>query len=290
MRFYVRVDGSAAILAFNRDSSIAHVRIDRTTSDVWQVLRGDSTVLATGTTTIAIDTWYYLTLYTRIHDTLGEFTAKLFDASGALLETLSATGIDTRNAGTDLALQTVWGNATIDTYVDHLWMDLAGDFRGCGYVETLAATANGDTNSWTRGGTNTGNNWDQVNEVPKDETSYVFSTGADEVELYNFQNRTVAGTPITVHQIVYDLAHTAGTREWKPIAKIDGVIYEGTTESTTSTDPNSVPTLVRRDNNPATGNAWEDSVIDAAQYGMKSVTTDVRVQAVALQVLVDIES
>lgn len=288
MRFYVRVDGSGSIMSFRRDSSVVHMRIDRNASDVWEVVQGSGTILATGSTSLPINTWFYVTFYARIHDTLGEFVAKLYDASGALLETLSGSGIDTRNAGTDLAIQTLWGNATIDTYADHLWADLSGNFRGCGYVETRVPTSNGDTNSWTRGGTDSGSNWDQVNELPKDETSYIFSTGADQVELYNFQDRAQAGTPIAVHQIVYDHAHTAGTREWKPICKIGGVIYEGSTVSTTDTSTTAFPTLVRWDNNPATGNAWTDTDINSAQFGVKSVTTDVRVQAVALQILVEV--
>jgi hypothetical protein len=290
MRFLVRVDGAQSIFGFCRDSTIRHIRVDRNASDLWQILRGDGTSLATGSQTLPIDTWFYLTLYARIHDTLGEYTGKLFDASGVLLETLSGTGVDTRNGGTDLAIQTIWGNATIDTYVDHLWQDQSGDFQGCGFVETRVPISNGDTNSWTRGGTDTGNNWDQVDELPKNETSYVFSTAADQIELYNHQDRAQAGTIITVHQIVYAHAHSAGTRQWKPICKIGGTVYEGVTQSTTSTVTTTVPTLIRWDTDPSTGLAWTDSGYNAAQFGQKSVTTDVRVQAEALQVLVDIES
>lgn len=290
MRFLVRIDSNASILGICRDSTVRHIRVDRNASDLWQILRGDGTSLLTGSQSLPIDTWFYLMLYARIHDTSGEFVAKLLDASGSLLETLSASGVDTRNAGTDLALQTIWGNATIDTYVDDCWVDLSGSFRGCGFIETRVPTSNGDTNSWTRGGTNTGNNWDQVDELPKDETSYVFSTAADQVELYNFQDRVQAGTPITVHQMVYAHAHTAGTRQWKPVCEIGGVIYEGSTQSTTSTSTTTVPVLVSWDNDPSTGSAWTDSGFNAAQFGAKSVTTDVRIQAMCLQVLVDIES
>lgn len=290
MRFLVRIDGAQAIFSFRRESSVVHIRVDRNASDLFQVLRGDGTSLESGSTSLPIDTWFYLTMYARIHDTLGEFEAKMFDASGALLETLSDSGIDTRNAGTDLAIQTLWGNATIDTYVDHLWVDLSGNFRGCGFVETRVPTSNGDTNSWTRGGTDSGANWDQVDELPKDETSYVFSTGADQVELYNFQDKSQAGDLIAVHQIVYAHAHSAGTREWKPICKIGGVIYEGSTQSTTSTSTTTPPVLIRWDNDPSTGSAWTDSGYNATQFGAKSVTTDVRLQNCAIHLLIDIES
>jgi hypothetical protein len=290
VRFYIRTDASGSLLAFIRDpdsAQVTHVRFERAVGSVMRVVQGNGTVLATGSTVISLTTWYYLMLYLRIHDTLGEFTGKIFDASGTLLETLTGSGVDTRN-GTDLAERTVWGNSSADSYVDHLWVDIAGGMQGAGYVETLAASAAGDNSEWTRGGTNTGNNWDQIDEVPKNETSYVFSTGADQVDLYNFQNRSQAGTPITVQQIVYAHAHMAGTRQWKPICKIGGVIYEGATQSTTSTSDGTDPTVINWQNNPATSSAWADSEIDSAQFGVKSVTTDVRVQAVALQILVSI--
>lgn len=290
MRFRIRTDAADTLLRFRTAGSANHITVVRHTDDTWRVVDSTSALLGTaGTTTLSTLTWYYVTLYARIHPTLGEFLAKLFDASGTLLETIPLTsGIDTQNSSGFSAI-TAWGGASADTYVDHLWTDGTGDFRGCGYVETLSPTSDGDTVSWSRGGTDTGANWDQVNDLPKNTTSYLFSTGTDQVELHHFANRSQAGTPITVQHIVYAHAHTAGTREWKSICKLDGVIYEGATQTTTNTSTGAAPTVVNWQNNPATGSAWLDAEIDAAQFGYKSVTTDVRVQADCLHVLVDIE-
>lgn len=286
-RVYVRTDSTATFLTFRVVSgSTDHVGIRRLAGGAFSIRNFASGVNTdSGATNFALTTWFYVMLYARIHGSAGECIAKLFDASGTLIETLTQTATDTHN-GANLAELSVWGNPTNDTYVDSLWTDLSGAFQGAGYVETRAVTANGDTNSWTRGGTDTGNNWDQVDEVPKTETSYIFSTGADQVELYNFQDRSQAGTPITVQQVVYAHAHSAGTRQWKPICKIGGVIYEGSTQSTTSTSTTTAPVVINWQNNPATGNAWTDADINSAQFGVKSVTTDVRLQAMCLQVLV----
>lgn len=287
-RFYFRTNTTDSVFRARTPAQANILSFQRVAGGTLRIAdAANSTNYDSGAANISLDTWYYGTLYARINNTLGEFIAKLFDASGSLIETLTQTGIDT-STGTGWA-HTAWGGASGDTYIDSLWADLNGVFRDCGYVETLSPTSNGDTNSWSRGGTDTGANWDQVNEVPKDTTSYVFSTAADQVELYNFQDRAQAGTPITVQQIVYAHAHTAGTREWKPICKIGGVIYEGATQSTTSTSTSTVPTVVNWQNNPATGNAWaDDAEVNAAQFGVKSVTTDVRVQNVQLQILVSI--
>lgn len=289
-RVLVRTDATATFMTFRVVSgSTDHIGIRRLIGGNFSIRNFASGVNTdSGAANFTEDTWFYVMLYARIHQTLGECTAKLFDASGALVETLTQTTTDTQN-GANLAEISTWGNPTNDTYVDSLWTDLTGAFRGAGYVETRQAVSNGDTNSWSRGGTDTGNNWDQIDEAPKTTTSYVFSTGADQVDLYNFQDRAQAGTPVTVQQITYARAHTAGTRQYRPICKIGGTIYEGDIFSVTSTTTDTAQ-VYNWQNNPATGNAWTDSEIDSAQFGVKSVTTDVRVQAVCLHILVDIAS
>jgi hypothetical protein len=287
-RFYFRTDSTDSILKFRTSASANHIQAQRVAGGTLRIAdAGNSVNYDSGSANISLTTWYYVTLYARINSSVGEFIAKLYDASGTLVETLTQTGIDTQTGSSLFAAITVWGGTSGDTYTDHLWVDISGTFRGCGYVETRSPTSNGDTNSWSRGGTDTGNNWDQVNETPKDTTSYVFSTGADQVDLYNFQDRSQVGTPITVQQVTYARAHTAGTRQYKPICKIGGTIYEGDTVSVTSTSSDTAA-VYNWQNNPATGNAWTDSDIDGAQFGVKSVTTDVRIQTVALQILVSI--
>lgn len=292
MRLRIRTDAADDLLRFRTSGSLNHIKVVRHTDDTWRVTDVSGTLLGTaGTTTLSTLTWYYVTVYARIHSTLGEFTAKLFDASGALLETISGSGIDTQN-GTGGSAITAWGGAGADTYVDHLWTDGTGDFRGCGYVETLSPSSNGDTVSWSRGGTDTGANYTQVNETPKNTTSYLFSTGADQVELHNFPTRSQAGDIVTVQHVIYAHAHTAGTRQWRPIVKIGGVIYEGAIQTTTDTSTGAAPTIINWQNNPATGSAWlpAELVSGVAQFGYKSVTTDVRVQADCLHTLTDVES
>lgn len=286
-RFYFETNSTDAIFAIRRlAGSTNHVILQRVAGGAFRVSDTANTTNYDGSSTISLNTWYYATLYVRIADSpTGEFIARLYDASGSLIEQISQTGIDTWNGG-NKAEFTLWGASAGDSYVDDLWTDIAGAFRDAGYVETLSPTSNGDTNSWSRGGTDTGANWDQVDEVPKNTTSYVFSTGADQVELYNFQDRTQAGTPIAIQQITYARAHTAGTRDYKPICKVGGVVYEGSTFSVSSTSDSLAPGIYTWQNNPATGNAWVDSDINAAQFGVKSVTTDVRVHCLGLQVLV----
>lgn len=287
-RFYFRTDSTDAFFRFRTAAQANHLAINRVAGGTLRVAdTANSTNYDSGSANISLTTWYYATLYARIHNTLGEFTCKLFNASGTLIETLTQSGIDTLNGTTALCARTAFGGATGDTYVDDIWVDLNGSFRGCGYIETLSPSAAGDSASWTRGGTDTGANYSQVNEVPKNTTSYVFSSGASQDDLYNFADRSQTGTPITVQQVTFARAHTAGTRQYKPICKIGGTIYEGDLVSVTSTSADTA-TVYNWQNNPATGNAWTDSDINSAQFGVRSVTTDVRVQCVGLQVLVSI--
>jgi hypothetical protein len=286
-RFRLRTDADDGFIVFRRVSGAAnHVTLGRT-SGTFRVTSTANATTYTGTATISTLTWYYGTLYVRIHDTLGEFTAKLFDASGTLLDTITRTGIDTRN-GTDLAELTVWTGVSADVHHDECWTDITGTFRGCGRIEVLSPNATGDLTQWSRGGTDSGNNWDQLNELPRDTTSHTFSTAADQYDLFNFANRSITGDLIGVQQLIYARAHTAGTRVYRPVCKVGGTIYEHSGGDITLTSTTTRIDVISWMNNPATGNAWTDSDLDGAQFGAKSVTTDVRFETMALHCLIDI--
>lgn len=290
-RFYFRTDVTDAMFRFRRISgSVNHVSLQRVAGGTLRVSDSANSVnYDSGTANIALDTWYYCTLYCRINDTLGEFTAKLFDASGTLIETLTQSGIDTLNSGNKAEI-TAWGGVSGDTYVDHCWTDVNGAFRGCGYVEILSPNAVGDLTQWSRGGTDTGNNWNQLNELPRDTTSFTFSTAADQYDLFNFTNRSVAGNLTGLQQLIYGRAVTAGTRVHRPVCKVAGVIYEHPGGDITYTSTSSRIDVLRWMNNPATGTPWTDSELNGAQFGSKSVTGDVLLEAMHLHALIDIES
>lgn len=236
--------------------------------------------------------WYYGMLYADIDDS-GSYIARLYEGEGAnegdLLQELSGS-VDTHNGG-NLAEVVLWGSTLTDTYGDHVWVDINGVFRGCGRVDAIKPNGAGGSASWSRGGTDTGNNWDQVNVMPTltaGNPSHVFSTAADQVDTYAMEDLSVSGTPISVRQIIYGRARSAGTRQMKAICRISGVDYEGSQTFTSTTTTNQAPQIEDWKNNPATGSAWTASEINSAQFGYKSVTTEFLVINMSIHVLIDI--
>lgn len=292
-RFYFRTDATDSMLRFRRVSGqVNHMSIQRVAGGTLRVADAANAVnYDSGSANISLTTWYYCTFYCRIHNTLGEFTAKLFDASGALIETLTQAGIDTLNAG-NAAEISAWGGVSGDTYIDELWTDINGQFQGCGRINARSPNGAGASAQWSRGGTDTGNNWDQVNALPtlvSGNPSHVFATAVDQIDLYEFEDISISGPVISVRQIMAGRARSGTGRQFKAMCRISGVNYEGSQVFTSDSTSNQAPMIEDWKNDPSTGDAWADAAaINAAQFGYKSVTDEILVINTSIHVLIDI--
>jgi hypothetical protein len=87
---------------------------------------------------------------------------------------------------------------------------------------------------------------------------------------------------------VTTIAKLAGgaSRQVRLFVRIGGVTYLGTITHTLTSS--FIGYSECWTNNPATGNAWSSSEINAAQFGVRSVTTDCRHTQVAVEVLVEV--
>lgn len=250
------------------------------------IMRNGSTVLETSSTGLwAIDNWFYMEAQITIGNA-GSWLIKFWDDSLALIATLSGSG-DTQGSANPDCDTVDWGSTAKDTYIDDLSVDTAGAVIDAPtQVITRYPTGNGDLVQWTRGGVDTGNNYDQVDEAVKDVTSYVQSTAAGELDFYTIDLTSLGGTMKSLQVNALGRAATAGTQEFKLALRIGGVTYEAAaTENVTSTTTDRNRWAVW-DNNPATGNAWVGDEI--VQIGIKSVTADVRIHQVCAEILVEL--
>jgi hypothetical protein len=270
----------------NNTSGGVQVRYRLINDGSFQVARGGSSVnLQTSATGLwSIDNWYTIEFAATMQDSGGTWTAKLWNDAGTLLGTLSGSG-DTKETIRTTANFVILGSTGIAPYIDDISIDTAGALAGICQVETLYPNAAGDLSGWPRGGTDTGNNYDQVDEAVKDTTSYVQSSAADQFDAYNIGPRSITGTPLAVQ--VNALGRSAtGTVTFKLLLRIGGVTYEGTkthTWTSTSADTNKFEVW---NNNPATGIAWSDSEINSLQIGYRSTSSNVRVHQLCAEVLV----
>ena len=147
-------------------------------------------------------------------------------------------------------------------------------------TDTLRPDAAGDSTVWTRGGTDTGANYSQVNESASDsDTTYVTTTNTSEVDdLYNVSTVNFGTDTIAQIQVFLTgrsvLSGSTGSTPADCTFKI--LIKEGGT-TTASTGGAITSTYAEISNtwttNPRTGTAWMQSDIDGLQIGVRSKRT-----------------
>lgn len=217
--------------------------------------------------------WNRTTLHWVISDTVGAVDVLIGGTN-----VLSLTGQDTKNGGNGNASSFavgIWRGATgtandYFAFDDIAWNDTTtasdnGD-PGDGSIYYLPPNAAGDVTELTRGGTDSGANWSQVDEVPPSMTDYVEDTVVDNYDLYNLAATTGTLTIQRVTAIAYALKSDTGTASLALVQK------SGTTETTGATqalDTTAKYFRERNITNPATGVAYTQSEVDALQVGVK---------------------
>jgi hypothetical protein len=280
------VAASDLIVRITDGSSGEHLEIDFVTGGNFRVNRNVTTQLAISTGGhIVANTWYYVEMTAVIADSPnGSFTCNLYDDSGNLLESISASGIDTRD-GAGSGQQSIWGTTG---YWEDAYLDATGEVYGPCQVEVVAPNGAGDLSQLTTSGTHTSDpNWMQVDEIPPagPGVDSVISTGADQYDCYAFPNRTVTGTPIT-SGVSAACISSAGSVNFNFICRISGVTYEHPTTYTMTTTAKFFGGYWR--NNPATGAPWTDAGINSAQFGIHMHATNGAARALYRATLVQL--
>jgi hypothetical protein len=243
--------------------------------------RGESTALGdSGLNTVVQGPWYYIEMKATVHNTTGAIEVRV---NGVTWITL--TGVNTRNGTNNYATQVQWGDANqrlgqnqpnylmCDAYA----LDTSGsaptnDFLGDTRVECLMPTGAGAHTDFSRGGTDSGANWSQVEETPpNDATDYVASSTPGQKDSYAFAD--LASTGGTVYAVAVNSRHQkadAGPRTVRLLARHATV--EGTTAAFT---PGAGSWEMRQGIfpvNPSTSAAWTPSEVNAAEFGVEVVT------------------
>lgn len=249
------------------DASLCEVRVS---SDKKILVYRSSTLLdQSSPSALVVGSWQYFEVFLFIHDSTGRFVVKL---DGVTI--IDFTGDTKPTTVTDVYQVDFEGMENTNTYWDDMVInDDAGgindDFPGVIFLEPLRPTAAGDQTGLSRGGTDSGANWSQVDEAPADGVEYVFDTVVDEYDLYNIENFTLPANA-TINNVIV-----------KARAQLDSgsgslaiMVKAGTTEAqspdiTLAPGPGWVLHDYVWDLNPDDSAAWEDADIDALQIGVK---------------------
>jgi len=264
IRIYITSDTNRTMVRFTDGATSEHVEIAYITGGNFRISRNlGATVLALSTGGhISLNAQFYIAITAVVDDTAGSFTCDLYDNSGTLLETLTDSGVDTRDGATSVSAISLG----VTSYFEDFVFDDSGTLYGPMQVETFGPNGAGDLTQLTRTGTDSGANWSQVDEKPVGTADAVGSTGADQIDTYTFPNRSVTGTPRACGVSAACLT-SAGSVSFKFVCRIAGVTYEHSTAYAATTSSKFYGSFWQ--NNPATGVAWTDSDINGAQFGIK---------------------
>lgn len=132
-------------------------------------------------------------------------------------------------------------------------------------IRLMVPNAAGDLTQLARGGTDSGANWSQVDEVPPTgSTDYVSSDTVGQTDLYNLS--TVAVASVSAVEVIVQGFNAGGGGSIYLPTKTGAGQSDGTGQALTAT-----PTILKRllELDPADSAAWTAAKIDALQTGCK---------------------
>lgn len=231
----------------------------------------NGTVLTGGTGTVvpSVDTWYYVEGHIIVSDTVGVFEVKIDG-----VQDINVTGADTKNDGatSNIDRLNLMSSSTAQ-FLDDMYVNDTTGSQNTGYsgdqrLKLYVPNAAGDVTGLTRGGTDSGNNYGQVDEVPtNDGTDYVFGTDTTSYDLYNIPNTSGVATVQAATLWARALKSDAGAASLALVLKSGGTENFGS-DVALSTSYAFYHTLYNND--PTDSAAWSASKIDSLQIGIKS--------------------
>lgn len=236
----------------------------------------NGTLLATATPTLPAGQYRYLEAKAFIDPTVGTVTVRL---DGVVI--ISFTG-NTRTTSLSQINNVTLGSVSLntefwydDTYVcDTTTPNSVGnnnsDFLGDVKVNAIYPNAAGAFTQYTRGGTNTGNDYSQVNEVtpPDEDTTYIVDSTVNDRDSFKFPSLTVVGAIFGA--VVWSRARKddASVRTLANVARSGAVDTVGTSYNLAAAYQY-YGTVFELD--PATNALWTPAGINLAEFGVKTI-------------------
>lgn len=262
--------GAGSQLLYFADAGTVQMDLQWDGAGRLRATRNGSTILATGTTVISLNTWYYVEYKILISDSVG--TAELRINGGT--PDFAITGQDTKQSANATADAFLVANGNGNTLIDDLYVcDGTGSapqnsFLGDVRVETLYPNGNGNSSQWVGSDSNSTDNYLLVDETdPNDDTDYVESATVGNEDTYTYSNLvTTSGTIYAVQLLPWAKKTSAGLRQIVTVARLAGTEED----SLAITLPSSYTYVAQniRTTKPG-GGVWTVSDVNSAEFGPK---------------------
>lgn len=266
----VAVTNTVELFSF-RDGTAQHCGVGISGSKLIFFRGTTATVLATGTTTLVANSWYYVECKVTINNTTGSFEVKLGGASEIAL----TTGQDTQNTANAFISRVYFlglnSNPGPERWQDIYVSDTSGgapgnDFLGMCIVDTLFPTTDNSVQFTPLSSTNASN----VDDPALDsDTTYNSSTTSGHVDTFNH-----GALPVTPANIFSASVLSMARKDDVAARSVRNKLISGGTTSNGVSTPLGTAYLYVRDDyptDPNTAAAWTKSGIDATKIGYEHV-------------------
>lgn len=271
------VPGASQRICSIRSGTSYHISLYLNNSGQLLVYRGDiTTLLGTASGVLAFGSTAY---YIEFKGTLATGATGSYEVRVNGVSVLSQSSVQTSTVGTtwDSFLFGYKTATAANTYFYHdnfYLLDGAGgvnnDFWGPVQIKAILPNGAGNYTQMTRGGTDSGANWSQVDEASQNaDTDYVSETTVGEKDTYALGAVGLTGTVKGVQTNIIARSDGAGGETVAGIWRISTTDYTATAQAvgTTYADIRAV-----YDVSPATASAWTIAEIDGAEFGPKLVS------------------
>ena len=228
-----------------------------------KIYDANNSVIATSTSALSLNVWYWVEVKIFIHATTGTFQVKIDDS-----DWLNETGLDTEKTATTPLINKFSffsGSSNYSYYDDLVWQDDDGDFLGPSRIETFMPNGEGSTIEWTPS-TGTDNSA-LVDEIPtNDDTDYVSSATVTDLDLYDVDAISVTDTihAIGIHTRAKKTDTGARSIESRTKSSTD---EQGGVDKALSTTYGTFTDVFETTDSGTT--AWTKTLFDAAEFGIK---------------------
>lgn len=251
----------------NGATNVARIALVVSGADrVLRVTNAGGTTLCTGTTPIAVSTFYYIEMKVVVNASTGTIDLWLnggssTEAAGSSLNT-GSSNID--NVGMN------WVNGIVQTYDDIYVVDSSGSSPtntrlGESRIDVLPPTGNGANTAWTGafGDVDDGTTIDN-------DTTFISSSTPGDRETYSLTDLpSTAGTIFAVQTNLFARKDDASARTIAPVIRISGTDYDGTTSVPLGVEYMDYTQLY--DRLDPSGAAWTTATVNAMEAGVKEV-------------------
>lgn len=252
-----------------RAGATATVRLSTNLTNKLQVRNSGGTVIATGTTGILTNTWYYIELGPVIAGASGSIEVRLNGVSGeipAATGNFGSTGIDNVGFGTT----NTGNNADFDDiYVCDNTGAMNNGFLGDVRVATIMPNADGAHTAWTP--TGGGSHFSQVDEItgtfPDGDTTYVSDSTPGDIDSYAFDDIDGGATVYGIQKAAYVRKDDAAVRQVAFVTRQSAVDHVGATFTLGATYA-FITEIDEQDPTPAN---WTPTTINGDEWGMKEI-------------------